>query len=174
MEMWKCQTVTKQLPIPDEDSLIFWEGCRRGRLLIQCCQHCDTFRFPPSPLCARCHASQVKWQVDPGQGDVATFCVYHADIAGPAWQHDVPYTVVVVRLWHSGVYFLSQLHGIAPQAVRVGLSVQVFFEVVNTQITLPKFVPLSTAESPEYVGNTEDSLTKTGVPSIFTSPCNKA
>jgi len=151
--MWKCQTVAKQLPIPDEDSLVFWEGCRRGRLLIQHCQHCQTFRFPPSPLCRHCHSSLARWQADPGQGEVATFCVYHAEIAGPAWQQDVPYTVAVIRLWHSGVHLLSQLLGVAPQAVRVGLSVQVYFEMINAQITLPKFAPLHPPERPQYCGD---------------------
>jgi hypothetical protein len=68
--------------------------------------------------------------------------VYHAEIAGPAWQQEVPYTVVVVRLWHSGVHLLSQLHGIPPSAVYIGLPVQVYFEAINAQITLPKFAPL--------------------------------
>jgi uncharacterized protein len=143
--MWKCHTVAKQLPLPDEDSLIFWEGCRRGRLLIQQCRQCDTFRFPPSPVCARCHSSWVTWQEDPGQGEVATFCIYYSEIAGPAWKKDLPYTVAVIRLWHSGVYLLSNLHCKNAQAVRVGLPVQVYFAVMNEHITLPQFVPLQTS-----------------------------
>ena len=43
MDMWKCHTQGKQLPVPDEDSMVFWEGCRRHRLLIQQCAACDAF-----------------------------------------------------------------------------------------------------------------------------------
>ena len=146
MEMWKCHTIEQQLPIPDEESQIFWEGCRRRRLLIQQCDHCRTFRFPPSPLCRACLESLTTWQEDPGQGEVVTFCVYHSEIAGPAWQAHLPYMVVVVRLWYSGVQMLSQLVCDDLQLVHIGLPVRVGFEAVHTGITLPKFFPLQGAE----------------------------
>jgi len=98
--MWKCHTIGQQLPIPDEESQIFWEGCRRQRLLMQRCDHCLAFRFPPRPLCSACLGSLTTWQEDPGQGEVVTFCVYHAELAGPAWRAHLPYTVVVVQLWY--------------------------------------------------------------------------
>ena len=89
MEVWKCQMQGKQLPIPDEDSLVFWEGCRRQRLLIQQCDACKTFRFPPSPLCPSCLSPATTWQPDPGWGEVLTFCVYHAALASPAWEAEL-------------------------------------------------------------------------------------
>ena len=109
MEMWKCHMQGKQLPIPDEDSVVFWEGCRRQRLLIQQCDICKHFRFPPSPLCPRCLSSATTWQDDPGTGEVLTFCVYHSAIAGPAWEAEVPYIVAVISLAYSGVKILSNL-----------------------------------------------------------------
>ena len=75
-----------------------------------------------------------------------TFCVYHSEIAGPAWQAHLPYTVVVVRLWYSGVKMLSQLICDDPQLVRIGLPVRVGFEAVHAGIALPKFFPLQGAE----------------------------
>ncbi len=50
MEMWKCHTGQTQLPVPDEDSLVFWEACRRQRLVVQQCVACQHYRFPPSRL----------------------------------------------------------------------------------------------------------------------------
>jgi len=146
VEMWKCHTIEQQLPIPDEESQIFWEGCRRKRLLIQQCDNCLAFRFPPSPLCRACLGSLTTWQEDPGQGEVVTFCVYHSEIAGPAWQAHLPYTVVVVQLWYSGVKMLSQLVCDDPQLVRIGLPVRVGFEAVHAGIALPKFFPCQGAE----------------------------
>lgn len=142
MEMWKCHTVSKQLPIPDEDSQVFWEGCRRGRLLIQQCTHCGAFRFPPSPLCAFCLSSLVTWREDPGRGEVVTFCVYYAELAGPAWQAELPYTVAVVRLSYSGVQMLSNLVCHDLQTIQIGLPVRVGFEAVSASIPLPKFFPV--------------------------------
>ncbi len=143
MDMWKCHTERKQLPTPDEDSLVFWEGCHRGRLLLQQCDACRTFRFPPSPLCSACLSAGTTWTEDAGQGEVLTFCVYHAELAGPAWQADLPYVVAVVQLWQSGIKMLSQLRCHDVEKVHIGLAVQVVFEPASERITLPKFVPLT-------------------------------
>ena len=145
MDMWKCHTIEPQLPIPDEESQIFWEGCRRQRLLIQQCNTCGAFRFPPSPLCRDCLGSLTTWQEDPGRGEVLTFCVYYSEVAGPAWQAHLPYVVVVVQLRFSGVKMLSNLVCDDPNLVRIGLPVCVGFEAVNASITLPKFFPLQDA-----------------------------
>ena len=141
MEMWKCHTQGKQIPIPDEDSQIFWEGCHRQRLLIQQCDNCKAFRFPPSPLCPHCLSPLGTWQDDPGRGEVLTFCVYHSEMAGPAWRTALPYTVTVIRLWYSGIKILSNLVCDDPALVRIGLPVQVVFEPVSERMTLPKFIP---------------------------------
>ena len=141
MDMWKCHTEQKQLPIPDEDSLVFWEGCRRHRLLIQQCDVCKQFRFPPNPLCPRCLSSAATWQNDPGRGEVVTFCVYHSAIASPAWETELPYIVAVISLAYSGVKILSNLICGEATRVRIGLPVQVQFDPVSDSITLPKFAP---------------------------------
>ena len=148
MDMWKCHTERKQLPMPDEDSLVFWEGCRRQRLLIQQCDACQTFRFPPSPMCPVCLGDVATWREDPGEGEVLTFCIYHSELAGPAWQGDLPYAVGVVQLGQSGVKMLSRLRCHPLDKIRVGLPVQVRFEVADDRITLPTFVPLHSGVAP--------------------------
>ncbi len=148
MDMWKCHTADKQLPIPDEDSQIFWEGCRRHRLLIQQCDDCQTFRFPPSPFCSRCLSGLATWQDDPGRGRVVTYCVYHSELAGPAWHQDLPYVVVVVHLSFSGIHMLSNLVCEHPDIVRIGLPVRVTFVPASPAITLPKFVPGEAPDAP--------------------------
>lgn len=141
MDMWKCHTQARQVPIPDEDSLVFWEGCRRRCLLIQQCDACAAYRFPPTPLCPQCLSSLTRWREDPGLGEVQTFCVYHSELAGPAWRDALPYVVVVVRLDHTGVHMLSNLVGTPPDSAAIGMLVQVVFEPVTPSLTLPKFAP---------------------------------
>ena len=139
--MWKCHTTAKQHPVPDEDTLVFWEGCRRGRLLIQQCKDCQRFRFPASPLCPQCLGAHSTWRDDPGVGEVLTFCVYHSELAGQAWKADLPYVVAVIRLQYSGVKIVSRLVCNDPAMARIGLGVQVVFEDVSEHVTLPQFVP---------------------------------
>jgi hypothetical protein len=81
------------------------------------------------------------WQPDAGKGEVLTFCVYHAALASPAWEAHLPYIVAVVQLRDSGVKMLSNLLCDQPALVRIGLPVQVVFELVTEQLRLPKFVP---------------------------------
>lgn len=141
MDMWKCHSQGKQRPIPDEDTLWFWEGCRRQRLLIQRCDVCKTFRFPPSPMCPHCLSMRHTWQDDPGRGEVETYCVYYAELAGPAWEAALPYVVVIVQLHHSGVRMLSNLVCKEVQEARIGLPVRVIFDRLDANLTLPKFIP---------------------------------
>lgn len=147
MEMWKCHLSGKQLPVPDEDSLVFWEGCRRQRLLIQQCEACHRFRFPPSPLCPHCLSVTFTWQNDPGVGEVLTFCVYHSALASPGWEAELPYVVAVISLAYSRVKILSNLVCTDMAVVRIGLPVKVVFEPLTERITLPKFVPCLDADA---------------------------
>jgi uncharacterized OB-fold protein len=155
MEMWKCHTQSRQAPIPDEDSQVFWEGCRRRRLLIQQCAVCAAYRFPPSPACPQCLSPLTTWRDDPGVGEVLTFCVYHSELAGPAWRQALPYVVAVVRLRCSGVNMLSNVVGVSPERVRIGMPVQVVFESVGPAVTLPKFGPCGDAVAHSGVNETE-------------------
>lgn len=132
--------------MPDEDTLVFWEGCRRRRLLIQQCDDCHTFRFPPSPLCPQCASSMTAWRQDPGRGEVLTFCVYHSELAGPVWRSKLPYVVAVVQLSQSRVKMLGNLMVADPDLVHIGLKVRLGFETLDDRITLPQFYPLSDCE----------------------------
>ena len=145
MDMWKCHTEHKQSPIPDEDSLVFWEGCKRQRLLIQQCDECDRYRFPPSPLCAACLSTQATWREDVGKGEVLTYCVYHSELAGPAWITELPYVVAVVQLQQSRVKMLSQLRCNDPTIPAIGQHVRVRFEPMDGEVVLPVFEPVGAA-----------------------------
>lgn len=139
--MWKCHTTAKQHPVPDEDTLVFWEGCRRGRLLIQQCETCQRFRFPASPLCPQCLGARSTWRDDPGVGEVLTFCVYHSELAGHAWKAELPYVIAVIYLQYSRIKMLSRLVCDDPGVARIGLGVRVVFEEADDNLILPKFMP---------------------------------
>ena len=99
-------------------------------------------------MCRVCLCDFATWREDPGKGEVLTFCIYHSELAGPAWQGDLPYVVGVIHLWQSGVKMLSRLHCHPLDKMRVGLPVQVRFEVADERITLPPFAPLNSGFAP--------------------------
>ena len=58
----------------------------------------------------------------------------------PAFAAEVPYAVVVVET-DEGVRFVSNLRDAGPEALRLGLPVEVAFEEVDEGLTLPMVRP---------------------------------
>ena len=74
-----------------------------------------------------------------GRGEIYSFNVMH-QVYHPGFAAEVPYAVVLVKL-AEGPKMLSNVVGIDAHAVRIGMPVQVVFEPLSDEITLPKFAP---------------------------------
>ena len=119
----------------DELSAAYWDGARRGVLVLQRCGACATTRHYPRVMCPRCHSFDVEHVEHPGEGAVHSWTVAHhafaADVAG-----EVPYTLVTVDLGE-GIRALGRL---APPAVpAVGLPVRIGFEPGDGGLPRPVF-----------------------------------
>lgn len=101
------------LPIPDRDSESWWSRVRDHELVIQKCQECGSFRWPPRAICGRCWNFDWDWTLAPSVGTVATWTVTHQPYVPGI---DVPYENVVVRLDLDGchLYFPGTWHGDVP------------------------------------------------------------
>ena len=118
----------------------FYDAARRGELVVQRCRGCGALRFPARALCSDCLAVDAEWAPVTGRGEVYSFNVMH-QIYHPGFAAEVPYAVVLVKL-AEGPKLISNLVGIAPADIRIGMSVRVVFEPLNDEITLPKFAPV--------------------------------
>jgi uncharacterized OB-fold protein len=130
----------KPLPIPDADSKEFWDGCHRHELQLQKCNKCNNFHYPPAPVCPVCFSSDVKWEKVSGKGEVYTFSIVRR-APNPDWEADVPYTLAVVQL-EQGPRMVTNIIGIKPEEVKIGMKVQVAFEDATENYSLPKFKPV--------------------------------
>ncbi|MDJ0847611.1 MAG: OB-fold domain-containing protein [Myxococcota bacterium] len=127
------------LPVPDEDSRPFWEGCRRGELLMQRCADCGHLRFTPRHLCPRCRSAACEWVPVSGRGTIYSRVVCHPPVL-PAFADRVPYAVVLVELDEAaGLRLLGNLLGAPPEAARIGARVRVEFQELNDEIALPQW-----------------------------------
>ena len=63
----------KPLPMADADSKEFWDGCKRHELLLQKCDACHKYYFPPGPVCPHCFSTRVTWTKASGKGSVYTY-----------------------------------------------------------------------------------------------------
>ncbi len=129
----------KALPCPSPDSLPFWEGAKAHRLLIQKCDSCDTHRHPPSTICPGCGSRDFAWIEASGKGRVFSFVTYHR-LYHKGWKAEMPYVVAVVEL-EEGTRILSNIVGIAADEVVCDMAVEVAFDDVTEEVTLPKFRP---------------------------------
>jgi hypothetical protein len=130
----------KPLPAINEDSAPYWEGTRTGELRAQRCADCGRLRFPPAILCPRCLSERVEWQRLSGRGTIYTYVIVHRP-QHPAFFADAPYNVAIVEL-AEGLRMHTSIVGCANEDLRVGMPVEVVFEKINDEVTLPKFKPV--------------------------------
>ena len=129
------------LPAVTDDTRPFWDACRRHELVIQRCTACGTFRHLPTPVCWKCRSFAHGWVKVSGRGSVYSYAVVHRAFL-PELAGHVPYVVVVVALDDApGVRILSNLVEARPDQVRIGLPVEVVFEDVTAEVTVPRFRP---------------------------------
>lgn len=124
-------------PVRNYDTAFFWEGVDRGELLIQRCADCQTLRHPPAPMCPSCQSLQWDTVQASGRGVVHSFVIMHHPPIPP---FDYPNPVVLVEL-DEGTRLISQLQGVKPRDIEVGMPVEVVFREVEDGLTLPLFQP---------------------------------
>ncbi|HEV7731796.1 MAG TPA: OB-fold domain-containing protein [Candidatus Binatia bacterium] len=126
---------TPPLPQPNPDTLEFWEGCRRHELRLQRCSDCEQARFSPRPACPACGSLRFVWFTASGRGRVYSWTVVHRPTL-PAFEALVPYAAGLIVL-DEGPYMVGQIRGCDPHAVRDGMAVQVEFDDVADDVSLP-------------------------------------
>jgi uncharacterized OB-fold protein len=131
----------KPLPRIDEESKGFWEACQRHELYVQQCGACGVRRYYPRALCPACLSDDTTWALSSGKGTVYTYTVTYQN-QSPGFRDELPYVLAYVEL-EEGVRMLTNIVGCAPEAVRVGMLVEVSFDDVTPDVTLPKFRPVS-------------------------------
>lgn len=126
-------------PTVNEVNRPFWDGCRRGELLLQRCRHCGRLRYPAAVVCPDCLSAEAQWQPMSGRGRVFSFVVFHRAYH-PAWEARVPYNVALIEL-DEGPIMLSNVVAIDNATLAVGLPVAVAFEAVDESLIIPVFKP---------------------------------
>jgi uncharacterized OB-fold protein len=132
----------KPLPTIDLETQPFWDACRAHELRGQRCTACGKFRWPPGPLCPHCRSWDFEWTKLPGTGEVYSFVVVYYS-AVPVFAEEMPYVVARVELdgTDGAMILTTNILDVPPEEVRVGQRVEVVFEDVTPEVTLPKFRP---------------------------------
>ncbi len=129
-------------PIPDVkdwNTREWWEQVRQHNLVVQRCTQCATFRHSPAPICYKCRSFEYEWAPVSGKGVVYSYTIAQHP-PSPAMKDLVPYNVVVVELPDAGnVRMVGNLIDCPLEEIAVGLPVEVMFDDISDEITLPQW-----------------------------------
>ena len=112
-------------PVPDVTDMnrVYWEGTAQGELRLLACNACGGVARFAQLWCPHCWSADLGHKVASGRGTVTNFTV--VDYAPyPAFDDAVPYVLALIAL-EEGVTMMSNVVGIAPAEVRIGLPVRV-------------------------------------------------
>jgi uncharacterized OB-fold protein len=129
----------KPLPQVTPEMKPFWDAARRHELVVQRCTGCGTHRFPARDICSRCLSRDAAWTPVSGRGSVFSWAIMH-QVYHPGFAAEVPYAVVVIEL-DEGARLVSNLVDCPPADIRAGMPVEVVFDDVAPDVSLPKFRP---------------------------------
>ena len=136
------------LPAIGDDEAPFWEATRKGELRIQQCASCERLRFPPRPMCPWCHSTDSQWSLMSGKGTIYSYVVPHPPLL-PHFHDLAPYSVILVTLDDDPKIRLignlvnkvgDAINAIDPNSIEIGAAVQVVFDSVTDEITMPRWV----------------------------------
>lgn len=128
-------------PLADATTLPWWQAAAEHRLVVQRCTSCRHTRLPPAPVCPECRSDESDWQEVPGRGEVYTYTIVHRPIAAG---QELPFVVAVVSLADSGgLRMISNVVGVSPDAVEIGMAVELVWEDMSEDLAMPRFRPVT-------------------------------
>lgn len=113
------------LPV-ERDTAEHYRGYLRRELLMNRCADCGRWHHPMRPMCPACWS----WNVEPtavsGRGTVHLFTLLHQGPPADGVDYSrAPHPVVTVQLdEHEGLRFTGTMVGCAPDAIRIGMRVE--------------------------------------------------
>jgi len=127
----------KPLPVIEKWNAPYWQAAKRHEFVAQRCRACGYVHLPPGPVCTNCLSDDQDWISLSGKGIINSYGVYYQQWH-PGFADTIPYNVALIEL-AEGPQIISQVIGCENDALACGLAVEVTFDDVTPEVTLPKF-----------------------------------
>jgi uncharacterized OB-fold protein len=126
-------------PLPEITPLTepFWRGAQERRLMVQRCNDCSDYRFPPEIYCLACGSENGEWVQASGRATLYSWTVGHPPML-PYFMERAPWPVAVVQL-EEGPRMVTNIVDAPPDDYEIGMALTVDFEDVDDDVTLPVF-----------------------------------
>jgi uncharacterized protein len=139
-ETTAAPTYRKPLPnLDDPEYAPFWQAAKEHRLVMQRCSACGHVRWPAGPVCTECLSLEHEWAELSGRGELFSWTSFHQGYH-PEWAKETPYNVSMVKL-EGGPIMLTNVTGVDDAELRLGLPLEVWFDDVTDEVSIPKFRP---------------------------------
>ena len=132
----------RPLPVITPETRHYWEGTRAGELRLQKCAECNHVYFPPRPFCPKCASRDVSVVRASGRATLYSYVIHHR--AAPGFTP--PYSIAVVEL-EEGPRMMTNIVEVeqTPQALQLDMPLEVTFQRMSEEISLPMFRPARSA-----------------------------
>ena len=127
----------KPLPVISNLNRPYWEGTKKHELRLQRCTSCARLWAPHGPVCPYCLSEEFNWEKLSGRGRIASWVVFHK-VYFPSFEKEIPYNVAFIEL-EEGPRIIANVVGVPREELRIGMKVEVVFEDINDEVTVPKF-----------------------------------
>lgn len=133
------EDLVKPMPLPTKWSRPFWDAARQHRLVLRKCSACGYIDHPPYLYCTNCHSDEHEWVEASGKATLAAYAINIFGVPFPFWV-DLPYVVALVDL-EEGPRMISNVVDCEHDQLTNGMELEVVFDDVTDEITMPKWRP---------------------------------
>ncbi len=115
----------------------FWNYLRdTGRMHLQCCRECGTWRYPPGPACQACLSPDSDWKPVSGAGELLSWVMFRKQYL-PAYP--APYNVIAVRLDEGPTVISNLVEDPVGGDKPIGRRVRLKVVAMSDGVALPRF-----------------------------------
>ena len=128
--------------MPQGESDYYWEKTKEEELWLRKCNECQQAYFYPRDISPCCFSKDTTWIQASGKATLFTYGIVHrAPHAGFA--EDVPFVTAIVKL-EEGPKMPTNIvmDNPTPEKLQIDMPLEVVFESVSDEISLPKFKPV--------------------------------
>ena len=128
--------------IPTPDTQPFWDGIKRGELILPRCKSCGLLHHSPRSSCVDCSSQDLAWVKCSGRGKVHSYVILHGQPGTGADFRSSTVEINAVVEIDEGPHIFAILVDITPDSVHLDMPVEIVYEGVGDGPTLLTFKPV--------------------------------
>ena len=131
----------KPVPVPQVESDFYWEKCKEHELWLRYDNDAQQAYFYPRDISPITFSRNTTWVQASGKATLYTYAIVHRPFH-PGFVGDVPFVTAMVELEEGPIMPTNiVMDDPTPEKLQIGMALEVVFEDITDDISLPKFQP---------------------------------